>query len=160
MGLGSNFEFHTDSTPSSAPVTPATAVDTGITKALLWGSINAIFPTGQERVLLHQSDTLPPLDARLTDGDGTPADLRGTVVQFAMRPAARRSRNVLMKQVEVLQADPGQLAAGASNVQYNWEAEDTVHCGDYLGVFVVLDGSGRQTTYPNNGSIKITIGNL
>lgn len=97
---------------------------------------------------LQVGDTRPGLEATLVNPDGTPATVLGTTVTFRMRSSV--SREVLVSGTAVLVGEPGK-------VRYDWAPGDTDLAGDYEARFVVDDGSGGISSYPNSAWHSVRI---
>jgi hypothetical protein len=98
---------------------------------------------------LKQHDTLPALEAVLSDDDG-PIDLSGASVQFVLSRVGCGGREPVFKK-------PATLAdAAAGKVRYLWENSDTADAGSFAGEFEVSQG-GKTQTFPSVGYIPIII---
>lgn len=110
--------------------------------------------------LIKRNDTLPALEAILSDDSG-PVSLAGTTVQFTMRPAADKCRSgenaaLFLKSVIVVGSqDVGSPTRG--KVRYEWAASDTAEEGNFLGEFKVQFGVSGKWTFPTVGAINIKI---
>lgn len=98
---------------------------------------------------VKQGDTSPPLEAGLVDRDG-PVVLTGDVdVRFHMRDRSRMT---------LLVDQPAEIIDAAQGfVRYEWQAQDTVLRGVYLGEWEVTFADGRVQTFPNTGYTVIEI---
>ncbi|NHX41392.1 MULTISPECIES: BppU family phage baseplate upper protein [Haloarcula] len=98
---------------------------------------------------LKSSDTAPVIEATLTDSTGSPINLTGASVRFAM----------LEPRGAVVTIDTGATIADTTNgvVRYSWAEEDTATPGRYRAEFVVTYEDGSVETFPNVGYHDIII---
>lgn len=107
---------------------------------------------------IKQNDTLPALEAILSDDNG-PVSLDGTTVKFSMRPANCRSSETGPTFLKTAVVVGSQMLGSATRgkVRYEWTPEDTMHGGTFLGEFKVFFGASGRWTFPTIGSINIKI---
>lgn len=98
---------------------------------------------------LKADDTAPILETVLKDSSGTPIDLTGADVRFAM----------LEPRGAVVTIDTGATISDADNgeVRYPWADGDTTTPGRYRAEFVVTYQDGTVETFPNVGYHDIII---
>lgn len=101
--------------------------------------------------VIKRNDTLPYLDAVLSDDNG-PIDLTNvTSVHFVMRSSARGVTDAKVRAECTVVGDPTN-----GEVRYEWALGDTDAAGTYRGEFEVNLG-GRVLTYPSSTYIPISI---
>lgn len=105
--------------------------------------------------IIKQGDTLPALEAILSDDNG-PVSLAGATVQFAVRPVGCGNVTRFIKPAIVVGSqDVGSPTRG--KVRYEWAAEDTADVGAFIGEFKVTFGASGTWTFPTVGSINIQV---
>lgn len=109
--------------------------------AVDYSETRLVLPMARLITTLRRGDTRPPLTAQLVQPDGTPMPLAGATVTFRMRNSVTRE--------EVVSAAATIVSPGEGLVRYDWQAADTAEAGDYEARFVVDDGSGGLTSFPN-----------
>lgn len=98
---------------------------------------------------IKQGDTLPTLDATLTQANKQPISLAGvTQVLFKMRNSA--GTTVINSPAIITNASKGK-------VSYAWQASDTLLAGNYEAEFEVYFDGGTIETIPNNDYIEVCI---
>lgn len=98
---------------------------------------------------IKQNDTQPRMLATLKDGDENLIDLTGASVRFHMRTVGG---SVVTDSAAVV------VTAGSGLVRYDWQAADTDTVGSYQAEFEVTYADGTIETFPNNGYIRVQIG--
>jgi hypothetical protein len=119
-----------------------------------------------EAFIIKRGDTLPALEAVLSDDSG-PVNLAGSSVYFVMReaPAAEECDQArggaasvaVMKRAAVVVGDQGIGSTTRGRVRYEWSAGDTARPGRYLGEFEVHFGSSGIWSFPSVGSIPVLV---
>lgn len=97
---------------------------------------------------IKQNDTSPALQATLKDYNGNPISLVGATVRFHMKSFEG-----------AIKVDQTMTITNASGgvVTYSWQATDTNTAGTYYAEFQVTYADLAIETFPNSGSIAITI---
>jgi hypothetical protein len=97
---------------------------------------------------IKQNDTSPSIQATLQNYNGTPINLVGATVRFHMKSFEG-----------AIKVDRVATVTSALNgvVTYFWQAGDTDTAGSYYAEFEVTYSDLAVETFPNNGSIAITI---
>ena len=97
---------------------------------------------------IKQNDTSPAIQASLKDYNGNPVNLVGATVRFHMRSFEG-----------TIKVDRTMTITSGTNgiVTYFWQAGDTDTAGTYYAEFEVTYSDLSVETFPNNGSIAITI---
>lgn len=101
--------------------------------------------------IIKRHDTLPALEAVLSDADG-PVNLTGCTVQFAMRPA-----RACASSVPPFKRAAAVVSPTLGKVRYSWIAADTAEPGNYIGEFEVVFDGGGVWTFPNSGYVPISV---
>lgn len=97
---------------------------------------------------IKQNDTSPTIRATLKGAGNATLNLSGASVYFRMK---RSSGDTLIEgAAEIFDPTEG-------TVQYAWEAGDTSVAGTYKAEFELTYSDGKVETFPNLGSISITI---
>jgi hypothetical protein len=95
---------------------------------------------------LKAGDSMPPLEATLTDGQGVPVSLAGATLTMRLR---RPDGTTVTRAATIVEA-----AEGA--VLYQWEAGDITKAGNYDAEFVATYAAGART-FPSRGVIRIRV---
>jgi hypothetical protein len=98
---------------------------------------------------IKQNDTQPRMLATLKDGDENVIDLTDATVRFHMRAVGG---------AVVTDAAAVVVTAASGLVRYDWSASDTEDTGSYQAEFEVTYADGTIETFPNNGYIRVQIG--
>jgi hypothetical protein len=102
--------------------------------------------------VIKQNDTMPYLEATLSDDNG-PVDLTGASVKLAMKPLARCGQTSALKFKKA-----GVVVTPASGVvRYQWGAGDTDTAGNFQAEFEVTFADGGVRTFPSTGYIPVTV---
>ncbi len=98
---------------------------------------------------IKQHDTLPPIQAQLTDSGDYPYDLRYADVRFRMvKRGASLAKVGAFAEV---------LDEAGARVRYVWQSADTDTVGVYRAEFEVTDSLGRQQTYPKADYLLVEV---
>lgn len=97
---------------------------------------------------IKQNDTSPALQATLKDASLTAINLTGASVRFHMKSVDG-----------TVKVDEAMTITNASGgiVQYNWQTGDTDTVGTYYVEFEVTYADSSIETFPNNGSLSVTV---
>lgn len=97
---------------------------------------------------IKQNDTSPAIQATLQNYSGNPINLLGATVRFHMKSFEG-----------TIKVDRTMTITSAANgvVTYFWQSGDTDTAGTYYAEFEVTYADLSVETFPNNGSIAITI---
>ena len=98
---------------------------------------------------IRQGDTLPYLTQTFTDSAGNPVNLTGCTVNFVMR--------TLTAATPAVNAEAEIVDAAAGQVSFAFTSEQTATAGEFMGSWVVSNGSGGQFTIPTMGYLLISI---
>jgi len=98
---------------------------------------------------IRQGDSLPYLTQTFTDSTGTPVDLTGCTVHFVMRTLTA-STPAINAEAEIVDVATGQ-------VSFAFSSEQTATAGEYMGSWIVTNGSGGTFTIPTQGYLTISI---
>jgi len=98
---------------------------------------------------IKDSDTLPAIQAILTDATDTVVNLSGCTVRFIMTN----------KSTAVVAVDAAATVVNAAGgvVRYNWVTGDTDIAGGYRAEWEVTFGGGGVETFPNSTYMNIKI---
>lgn len=97
---------------------------------------------------IKQNDTSPAIQATLKDYGGNPVNLVGATVNFHMKSF----------EGTVKVNGPMTVTSGIGGVvTYFWQEGDTDTAGTYYAEFEVTYSDLAVETFPNNGSVAITI---
>lgn len=100
---------------------------------------------------LKAGNLLKPIEATLTNDDGTPIDLTGATVTFRMigiEPGA-------ITKVDATATIVGTPTDG--NVRYDWQAGETDEDGMFQGEWIVDPITSNEITVPNVSYVSILI---
>lgn len=97
---------------------------------------------------IKQNNTLPVLDAQLSDRDGN-VDITGASVIFRMRNATTGVLEIAAA-MDIIDALEGR-------VRYVWQPGDTGSAALYEAEILVLFLNGDVQCFPNNGYIRVEI---
>lgn len=97
---------------------------------------------------IKQNDTSPGIETILQAEDGTVIDLTGCQVVFHMKHA---QRTVSVSGACTVVDENG------GRVRYDWQAGNTATAGWYRGEFQVTYTDGKIETFPNDGSVWISV---
>lgn len=97
---------------------------------------------------IKQNDSLPTLQYRMLEADGSPVNLGETEVEFRMGSVPHEP--ILVGVAEVIDEDTGL-------VEYTWEAGDTGNAGRFKGEFIITYPDGKRVSFPNHGYLDIRI---
>ena len=97
---------------------------------------------------IKQNDTSPSVQATLKDYNGNPINLVGATDRFHMKSFEG-----------TLKVNRTMTITNAANgvVTYYWQSGDTATAGTYYAEFEVTYADLSVETFPNSGSIAITI---
>lgn len=98
---------------------------------------------------LKEGDTSPAITATLTDENGDPVTLTGSVARFHMATTPGETPKV--------NADATVSDGAAGQVRYEWTATDTDERGLYYAEFQITHGDGSVETFPNDDYITVYI---
>jgi hypothetical protein len=103
---------------------------------------------------IKRGDTLPSVEATLSDQDGA-VSLTGATVEMSLyrRPTDPKGTGVLVftKAAVVVNASTGA-------VRYDWSAGDTDIAGNYYVEFIMtVVATGKKMTFPSSGFVPVTI---
>ena len=104
-----------------------------------------------EKFCIKQGDLWPPLEANLTQADGTSLELQETdIVKFIMTPKNDRTNIIVDAEANIMDYE-------TAYVYYTWQDGDTDIADHYQGEFLVLLGGTIPLRVPNNGYFYIII---
>lgn len=97
---------------------------------------------------IKQNDTSPTIRATLRGSDGNTLNLSNSTVSFIMK---RNSGDTTIQGSAIF------FDAAEGIVEYEWQTGDTAVAGTYKAAFKLTYSDGRIETFPNTGSIEVTI---
>jgi hypothetical protein len=98
---------------------------------------------------IKQNDTLPPIEATLTDHDG-PMNLEDATVRLLVSGLVNTTKTLTITDVDIIDAGGGQ-------VRHEWADDETDTAGTYRAEWEVTFSSGRKLTFPNDAYDTIVI---
>lgn len=101
--------------------------------------------------IVKQDDLFPPVDATVTDADGTVVDVTGATIKFSMRNSRSPST------VKVNGATGSIVDAAAGKIRYTMVGTDTDTPGTYEGEFQVIPSQGDSMRVPTEGYITVVV---
>ena len=96
-------------------------------------------------IQIKTGDTYPPIEATITQADGTPLDITGATVKFHMND---------MSGVNKINAAGTIISPTGGEVRYTWATTST-YLGRYVGEFEITLLTGKVLTVPNDGHLVI-----
>ena len=116
--------------------------------------------------LIKRNDTLPALEAVLSDENG-PVDLSGATVFFSMAKAqasddcgcdtSSETGAVKFKKSAVVVGSQALGSPTRGKVRYEWSGDDTDTAGFFSGEFEVLFGVSGRWSFPTVGTFPISV---
>lgn len=99
--------------------------------------------------ILKKGDTLPILRIVFLNDDGSPINLAGYSILFKYR--LKQDNSTIVTRNAVIEDAVNGIA------QYSWNNEDTSSLGVYIGEFIIISPSGKESSFPEDTYIIFEI---
>jgi len=99
---------------------------------------------------MKSGDTLPSLEATLTNAAGLAVDLT-TAASVALHVTTMGTRTVVLNEGGVI------VAPTLGQVRFDWDVDDVLPAANYLAEWEVTFNDGSVESFPNNGYFVIRV---